>query len=179
MTFSAPGSGDADHYAVEGGIWVPSAEGTSKWFSGDVYTVKLTAEQTGGSLGFIDATVPPGSGPIPHLHMAQDETFYLLSGELEFLQGERVFTAYAGDLVFCPRRLRHRFHNYGPHAARMLFFYTPGGTEQTFLEAGEDPAPDTPSLPWGPDRIDERFIAVLEKYGTIGLPDDDPAGGQT
>ena len=33
--------------------------GVTKWVSGDVYEIKATAESTNGSLGFIDARVPP------------------------------------------------------------------------------------------------------------------------
>jgi quercetin dioxygenase-like cupin family protein len=62
-----------------------ASDGITKWFSGDVYTVKATAANTNRSLGAIDASVPPGGGPVPHTHPGHDEIFYLLSGELEFL----------------------------------------------------------------------------------------------
>src|ERR1700727_3521377 len=75
------------------GIYVPGSGGVTKWFSGDVYSVKLTAEQTRGTVGLIEGSVPPGGGPVPHTHRDQDETFYLLSGELEFLDGEKTFIA--------------------------------------------------------------------------------------
>jgi quercetin dioxygenase-like cupin family protein len=172
MTFSLRGTDGHPWYTTEGGLYVPSGEGITKWFSGDVYTVKLRAEQTDGALGLIEATVPPGSGPVPHAHAEQDETFYVLSGELEFLQGERTFTARTGDLVFCPRRIRHGFHNSGLHSARTIFFYTPGGTEQTFIEGGDEPEKGVPVQPWGPERLDDRFMEILEKHGTIALPDD-------
>ncbi|MFG2371195.1 cupin domain-containing protein [Streptomyces sp. NPDC048504] len=32
--------------------------------------------------------MPPGGGPAPHVHAHTDETFYLVSGELEFLDGD-------------------------------------------------------------------------------------------
>jgi len=34
----------------------------------------------------VEATCPPGGGPAPHIHPNSDETFYPLSGELEFLK---------------------------------------------------------------------------------------------
>ncbi|WP_407676868.1 cupin domain-containing protein [Phytohabitans aurantiacus] len=43
------------------------------------------------------------------MHPNEDETFYLLAGELEFLNGDQTFTAVAGDLVHIPRGTRHRF----------------------------------------------------------------------
>jgi quercetin dioxygenase-like cupin family protein len=94
---------------VRTGIHVPSGGGVTKWFSGDVYSVKLTAQQTNGAVGVVEASVPPGGGPVAHTHADQDETFYVISGELEFLDGERTFMAGPGNLVHCPRRTRHRF----------------------------------------------------------------------
>lgn len=73
-----------------------AGEGPAIWAASDTYTIKATATQTGGVLGFLDASVPPGGGPEPHAHHDQDETFYVLSGELEFLDGDRTFTAVAG-----------------------------------------------------------------------------------
>ncbi|MGW2939337.1 cupin domain-containing protein [Streptomyces sp. NPDC001156] len=88
--------------------------------------------------GLIEATVPAGGGPPAHAHTEQEETFYILDGELEFLDGDHIFTAVAGDFVHIPRGIRHRFTNKGNHAAKMIFMFTwflrgcPG------LQAGEE-----------------------------------------
>jgi hypothetical protein len=91
-------------------------------------------------------------------------TFYLIAGELEFLQGNQVFTAAAGDVVFIPRGMTHRFTNPGIQPARMLFIYTPGGAEGLFTEAGDEPQPGVQVQPWGPERIDDRLLGLLAKY---------------
>ena len=78
--------------------------GVTTWFNGDILTGKLTAEQTSGALGLIEATCPPGGRPAPHVHPGTDETFYMIAGELEFLQGDQVLTTEAGDVVFMPAR---------------------------------------------------------------------------
>jgi len=169
VTFDLP-HGELDPRRRGGGLFVPTTEGVTKWFSGDVYTVKLQAHQTNGAIGLIEASVPPGSGPVPHTHASQDETFYVLSGELEFLDGERTFTAKAGDVVFCPRRVRHRFMNVGLHTARMIFMYTPGGTEGIFVEGGDEPQAGVQVQAWGPERFDERMMGFFSKYETEALP---------
>ena len=79
------------------GLHVPAGGGITTWFNGDIVTTKLTAGQSGGALGFVEVTCPPGGGPVPHVHPGTDETFYLVSGELEFLSGDKVFTA--GDMT--------------------------------------------------------------------------------
>jgi mannose-6-phosphate isomerase-like protein (cupin superfamily) len=89
--------------------------------AGDVYTVKVSATTTNGSFGFIEASVPPGAGSIAHVHRRTDESFYLVSGELEFLDGDRTFTARSGDFIFVPRGNRHRFTNTGLHTTKLLF----------------------------------------------------------
>jgi hypothetical protein len=66
-------------------------------FSGDTDTIKASGESTNGSLGLVEATVPPGGGPVAHAHNRTDEAFYVLSGELEILDGARTFVAGAGD----------------------------------------------------------------------------------
>lgn len=172
MTFTIPQADLAHGDPADRGIYVPANGGVTKWFSGDVYSVKLTAQQTRGSLGVIEASVPPGGGPVPHTHADQDETFYLLSGELEFLDGDKTFIAGPGDLVFCPRAIPHRFKNVGLHTAKMLFFYTPGGSEGLFLEGGDEPRPGVQVPTWGPERIDERMLSLFEKYGLAAVPEE-------
>jgi len=154
-----------------GGLHVPAGQGVTKWFSGDVYTVRLQGAQTAGSIGIVEASVPPGGGPVPHTHADQDETFYLLSGELEFLDGDKTFMAGTGDIVHVPRTVRHRFLNVGLHTARMLFVYTPAGTEGLFLEGGDDPRPGVQVEPWGPERFDDRMLGLFHKYGAEAVPD--------
>jgi quercetin dioxygenase-like cupin family protein len=150
--------------ADRSGLHVPASGGVTTWFNGDILTVKLAAAQSGGALGLIEATVPPGGGPAPHIHRNTDETFYMISGELEFLQGKRVLTATTGDLIFCPRGITHRFTNPGIQPARMIFIYTPGGAEGLFIDAGDTPRPGTQVQPWGPERIDERLLSLLPRY---------------
>src|ERR1700754_5109298 len=117
MTFNVP----------EGAVYVPNKAGTTTWFNGDIYTVKLTAQQTAGQVGLVEATVPPGGGPPPHVHGRTDETFYVVDGELEFLNGEQTMTVSTGDAVFLPHGTVHRFYNSGLQPAKLVFLYTPGG----------------------------------------------------
>jgi hypothetical protein len=60
-----------------GSLHVAAGTGVTKWVAGDVYTVKVSATTTNGSFGFVEASVPPGGGPIAHVHRRSDEAFYL------------------------------------------------------------------------------------------------------
>ncbi len=41
------------------GLHVPAGEGPARWFSGDVYTVKLEAKATNGTVGLIERPFRP------------------------------------------------------------------------------------------------------------------------
>ncbi|MFF3307379.1 hypothetical protein [Streptomyces sp. NPDC002952] len=61
-----------------GALYAPSGEGPTVWAADDIYTVKAASAQTKGNIGFIEATVPAGGGPVPHAHTDEYETFYVL-----------------------------------------------------------------------------------------------------
>jgi mannose-6-phosphate isomerase-like protein (cupin superfamily) len=148
-----------------GSLFVPAGVGITKWVAGDVYTLKATAETTNGAFGFIDASVPPGGGPIAHIHNHSDEAFYLVFGELEFLDGDHTYIAKSGDFIYVPRGVRHRFKNTGLHTAKLLFMFTPGGPEALFTEAGDEPQPGVPVPPWDM----ARFAQVQELLNHVDL----------
>ena len=68
----------------EPAVHVPPGEGESVWLLGDTYTLKISGEQTGGAFTLLEAVVPLGGGPPPHIHHLEDEVFVVLEGELLF-----------------------------------------------------------------------------------------------
>ena len=80
----------------------PSQTGPAFWGPGDLYTFLVTGEESGGAYFAMEAFVPPGGGPPPHIHSREDETFYLLEGEIEFLLGDETILAGPGDFVTSP-----------------------------------------------------------------------------
>ena len=55
----------------------------------------------------------PGEGPGLHVH-PYDETFVVIEGRARFFVGEAVIDALAGQVVFGPKGMPHRFENLGP-----------------------------------------------------------------
>ncbi|MGW3347964.1 cupin domain-containing protein [Nonomuraea rubra] len=156
--------------STEPGLYVPPGEGLVKWMSGDVYTMKATKKETNGTLSVVEGIILPGAGPLAHAHTMQDEAFYVLDGELEFLDGDRTFVAGTGSLVFIGRRRRHRFKNISDTPAKMLFVYTPAGPEDFFIDGGEDPRPGEQPTVWDMERL-AQIADIVERTGAVFLPE--------
>src|SRR5436190_15241469 len=103
--------------------------GRAYWGPGDRYTFLVTGSESGGAYFAMEALVPPGGGPPPHIHRHADETFYIVEGACDFLLGEETITAGAGDFVNVPRGVVHRFHNAGVAPARLILTFTPASIE--------------------------------------------------
>ena len=78
---------------------VKPGEGRTLWVLGNHQTHKLTGEDTNGKLFIWEERVPPQGGPPPHRHLADDELFYVLAGELTFFSDEGPAQAGPGTLV--------------------------------------------------------------------------------
>ena len=148
-------------------------ESATRWMAGDIYRLALTSEDTGGGFAMCDATIPPGGGPIPHVHKKSDEHYLLIEGELEFQIGPERVTLARGDSLHIKRGTLHGFRNVSIQPARMIFMFSPGGPEGVFLAAGDVPVPATPVLPWGPERFTPELLAKLEDNDTFVPPPTD------
>ena len=112
----------------------PAATGPAYWGPGDHYTFLVTGEESGGAYFVMEALVLPGGGPPPHIHTREDETYYILEGQIEVLLGEETSIAGPNDFVNVPRGTVHCFRNAGSETARMVLTFTPAGIEKWFEE---------------------------------------------
>jgi quercetin dioxygenase-like cupin family protein len=143
---------------------VRAGEGQAIWMADDTYTLKATAESTGGSLGLLEASVPPGCGPPAHTHASEDEALYILAGTLEISAGADTILALPGDFVFMPRHTPHRFKNTGVDAARALILFAPAGFERFFEQAGAAARPGEQAPPPDDDQR-ARVVEIASSHG--------------
>lgn len=120
----------------------------------------LTGEETGGALGVVEATSPGGPAAPLHVHRCEDETFYVLEGELTLLVGGEVHRAGPGSLVHAPRDVPHTFAVDSP-TARWLVISSPAGFEEFVARLGTPV--DAAGEPATPDA--EQLAAVAAAFG--------------
>jgi quercetin dioxygenase-like cupin family protein len=143
---------------------VAKDEGEARWWFGSLAVIKTSAAQTGGQLSIIEITEPPGSeGPL-HVHHRDDEGFWLLEGDATFEVGDRRIEAHAGDYVFGPRDIPHRY-TVGESGCRMLFIMTPGGFEEFILATSEPAGSRTLPQPSDDEPDWEQAAAMAQAYG--------------
>src|SRR6516225_4498734 len=95
------------------GIALFPGGGTMLQVLGDPWTIKVAADQTGGTLAVLEGSFRPGSGAPAHVHHQHEETFYVLNGEFLFHVGSQSVRATAGAFMFAPRDVPHSFENIG------------------------------------------------------------------
>lgn len=148
-----------------------STEGRTIAVVGDVYRFLATGDDTNGKYATWEAIVPPGGGPPPHVHSREEESFYILEGEITFQIGAGRLVARAGMFANMPVGTPHAFKNESDKPARMLISVAPAGLENMFFLVGVPLTEGaTTALPPTNDEI-ERLLAAAPKYGVqIKLP---------
>ncbi len=92
-------------------------------------TCRVAAGETGGAYALFELALPSGVCIPPHRHPDEDETCYVVTGQVRFGFQRRVATLRAGAHLFVPRGERHAYRNPGPDPARMLLVVSPGSSD--------------------------------------------------
>ena len=107
-----------EDWAVEEDEWVGRLEGKTIGTSATV---------------LFFSTEAPGNGPPLHVH-TYDEIFIVRQGRARFKVGDSDFVAEAGDIVFGPANIPHKFENLGPGRLETTDIHLSDHFEQTELE---------------------------------------------
>jgi quercetin dioxygenase-like cupin family protein len=120
------------------------------WFLGALSQVRVSGAQTGGDFALADHRASRGNASPVHVHDRDDETFFVLDGELRVFVGEEEHAAGPGTVAVLPRRLRHAYVVTSA-TARFLTLHSPAGFERFAAEVGEPAQALTlPPPPAGP-----------------------------
>jgi quercetin dioxygenase-like cupin family protein len=129
---------------------------------GEPVEVLVPGELTAGASATLTQISPPGGGPPPHMHLNEDETFFVLEGEYEFLEEGQWRKIQPAQAVHAKRGSVHTFRNLGTSAGKMLVFVAPSGMENYLEEISTLSIPDDMA----------QILAISNRYG-ISFPTPD------
>ena len=113
-----------------------SGEGLADvWWKTGRITVKVGADETSNAFSQLEAYEPRGGATPLHVHHNEDETFYILEGEVTMFVGDDRIDLEAGDFCFGARGVPHAYL-VRSERARMLVTISPSGSEQLFVSLG-------------------------------------------
>jgi uncharacterized cupin superfamily protein len=125
---------------------------------GDVASVMLRGEQTGGSITVLFDETPPGAGPPMHVHSKEDELFLVAEGTVSFFVNERWTDVGPGGVVFMPRGMPHTYRNRTKSPTKQWILATPSGFERCFIACADEFARSG-----GPDQ--SQIVGLLRQQG--------------
>jgi quercetin dioxygenase-like cupin family protein len=132
---------------------------------GDINTIIVSKEDTGGTYSFVEAKIFPGGGPPPHIQTREYEGFYVIEGQVTFKVNGQTIVAKPGTFINIPPGVLHSFKNETNEIAKFVGVLSPGGMEQLFVEVGiEVSDTNVKPPPFTKEQI-QKFPSIASKYG--------------
>src|SRR5438270_4451052 len=104
------------------------------WVLGDAYRLVHSS----ATYSLLEIQTAEQKGPPPHTHHREEESFFVLDGELAVELGDRHISLKAGEFIHLPVGVRHSYKAVSPRGARHLTQLVPGGLEQFFRAIGHE-----------------------------------------
>jgi mannose-6-phosphate isomerase-like protein (cupin superfamily) len=145
---------------------LPGEGRRSLWVMGEFVTLKVPSRRTGEAYSLFEVVSQPETGPPLHVQHREDESFYVLEGDYEFLLEDHTLRPEAGSLIYVPKGVLHAHRNVGEGTGKMLLNQTPGGLYELFFEKAGKPA-NGEADPAG-------IEAIAAEYGIEILPPPTP-----
>lgn len=143
----------------------------SYWYGPNLATILTNSAETNGAFSLVKTILRKGFDPPLHMHTREDESNYILEGEILYTIGEQQFHAKAGDYVHLPRNVQHTFQLL-TDTAQTLLLITPGGFEEMFMACGRPAEVLTlpPLTGKPPAAFFEKLMRVNEELGVTIFP---------
>jgi mannose-6-phosphate isomerase-like protein (cupin superfamily) len=139
--------------------------------AGDINTIVVSKEDTGGTYSFIEAKVFPGGGPVPHIQTHEHEGFYVIEGQLTFKVNKERIEAKPGTFVNVPPNVLHSFKNETNAIAKLIIILSPPGMEQLFVDIGVEVSDINVKPPPFTNEQIQKLPSLAAKYGMEIRPD--------
>ena len=96
--------------------------------------IKISGSDTADDLAVFEQTgLTPNGGPPLHIHLFQDEWFYVIEGSYLFQVGDDRYSMSPGDTIFLPRTVPHAFVQLSD-LGKMIVSYLPAGKMEAFFK---------------------------------------------
>src|SRR6185437_5783783 len=116
-------------------VVVRSGQGqTLGWGRGGKVRIIAGAGSTDACFSLVEVTDAPGIGAPLHVHHGEAEAFYILDGTIELTCGNEVVVGHAGDFLYAPKDVPHKYLVVGDKPARLLLLFSRPGFEKFFAE---------------------------------------------
>jgi len=148
--------------------YVPAGTAPMYCGPGDRVSFLATGTDSHGSCLIVEGMAAPGGGPPPHFHHFEDESFYILEGNITFQAGGKTVRSKPGDFIHVPRGTVHSFKNEGTVPARAVVIISPAGPTgmQHFFEESFTPTTDrTAPLPSISEELMKRMMDASARNG--------------
>ena len=124
--------------------------------------VKISAKDTGGLFSVFEYEGLAKIGPSLHVHLHQDEVFYVVEGEFLFQVGDERQTLTVGDTIYLPRNIPHTWLQLSD-TGKLIYLLQPAGTLEDFFK-------EMKALNRPPTFADEQRISQKHGVETLGPP---------
>ena len=138
--------------------------GEPLWFLHNLSRILVDGEESENRFSLIDMTGAPGDMPPLHVHHEEDETFYVIDGELQLhIAGREPVRVARNQAAFAPRGVPHAYEVTSSTAAHWLV----ACTGRSFAElVRETSVPATaPTLPVDPEFDPQEIAAISARHG--------------
>jgi len=99
-----------------------------------------------------------------HFHADDDETIYMMEGEMQAIVGGETKVIRAGETLFLKRGIPHQLMNVSNAPMHYILLCTPSGFESFVAEGGQERADGAEITPPTPDSV-ARMKSAAPRFG--------------
>lgn len=124
--------------------------------------LKISSKDTGGQMSVFEYIGIEKTGPALHLHLDQDEVFYVVEGDYLFQLGDNQHNLTAGDTIFLPRNIPHTWIQTSDRG-KLIYILQPAIKMEEFFYAMND-------LGRPPTAEEAQAISLAHGIKNVGPP---------
>jgi quercetin dioxygenase-like cupin family protein len=124
--------------------------------------LKISSQDSGGQLSVFEYTGVEKTGPSLHVHLKQDEIFYVVEGEYLFQLGDSQHELKAGDTIFLPRNIPHTWIQTSDKG-KLVYFLQPAFKMEEFFQT-------MTALERPPSEEEAQRISLAHGIKNVGPP---------